>query len=295
MHMIQLADLTSEQLEAILELADQLSAHPGQRLLAGRTFILFFPETSLRTRVTFERGIAALGGHSILFPPASLDKREALRDVAGYLANWADGLIVRHPHHERIAELAAVSSIPVVNAMSSEGHPCEILADLYALRALRPHYRSLRYTFVGPVGNISRSWMEAAEVLGLDFHHVCVQGERLGEDRPFYTFHTELDPALAGSDVILTDSLPGYLRYDDYISRYQITSERLRLAAQDVLLIPCPPFYRGEEVSDCAIASDAFVGYSFKASLLPVQQAILLYSLGLSAEDVAGGRPVVHA
>lgn len=296
-HLINLTDWTADDLEALFESADRLRSRPKrERLLEGQTFLLFFPESSLRTRLTFERGIRELGGDCVMFPPSTLDKREELLDVAGYAANWADGLIVRHSDEHRLRELAESSPIPVVNAMTSSSHPCEILADLYALKQRRPDYRNLIYVYVGPMSNIGRSWAEAAQVLDMEFRHVCEEGYELepGEAYPNdvatlrnYTFYTDIEQALNGSDVILTDSLPDDLRTPDYAGKYQVTAERLRLANPGALLNPCPPFYRGEEVSGDAIESEHFVGYAFKHHLLTVQQAIIL-SLQQTADKERG-------
>lgn len=285
-HLINLSDWNADKIEALFESADILRLRPQrERLLEDRTFLLFFPESSLRTRLTFERGIRELGGDCILFPPSTLDKREEFRDVAGYAANWADGLVVRHPDEKRLRELARSSPIPVVNAMTSSSHPCEILADLYALRQRRRDYRNLTYVYAGPMSNIGRSWAEAAKVLDMEFRHVCAEGHELDlagaspidvASARNYMFYTDIEQALKGSDVILTDSLPDDLRTPDYFEKYQITAERLRLANRGALLNPCPPFYRGEEVSDDAIESEHFVGYGFKKHLLTVQQAVIL-------------------
>ncbi|WP_010275620.1 ornithine carbamoyltransferase [Paenibacillus senegalensis] len=289
MHFLDIKELSSQQLNEIFHLTDQLKAGRRNDSLVGKTFILFFPESSLRTRTTFEKGIRELGGECILFPPESLDKREKLSDVAAYLANWADGIIVRHPDFTKISELSAHSPIPVLNAMSSYNHPCEIISDLYSIRALRDNYKNLVYTFVGPAGNICRSWADAASVLKLEFHHVCAAGyelfttsslaNRLAEDSAHYRFHTELEDVLMRSDVVLTDALPEPLRNKKYIDQYQITLQRMRRTREHSILNPCPPFFRGEEVSEDAISSDYFAGYAFKKNLLYVQQAILLYCL----------------
>ncbi|KAI7251673.1 hypothetical protein KC345_g11551, partial [Hortaea werneckii] len=244
-----------------------------------KTFILFFPETSLRTRISFEKGIRDLGGQYIMFPPEALDKKEAPGDMIRYLENWGDGIIARHHSYSKLEELAAHASIPVINAMTAHNHPCEILADLYALRTIREHYRDLTYTFVGPAGNISRTWMEAAKVLNLSFNHVCMAGSEMGADTSNYKFHTDLDKILPESDVILTDSLPAACLNQEYIGSYQITLERMKGAKPGALLNPCPPFFRNEEVSDDVIASAYFAGFGFKKSLIYLQQAILVYCL----------------
>ena len=278
MNLLDIEDLSPHQITEIFDLADKLS-FAQEEPLKGKTFILFFPETSLRTRITFEKGIKALGGECLLFPPETLDKREELRDVIQYAENWADGVIVRHADYSKIVELAAHSSIPVINAMTSYNHPCEILSDLYAISKRKENYKELVYTFAGPAGNISRTWMKMAQVIELDFHQVCTDGNELGEQSANYKFHTELADILAESDVILTDSLSADLRTTEYISKYQITLARMKAAKQGSILNPCPPFYRNEEVSEDAISSEYFVGYAFKKSLFHVQQAVVLYCL----------------
>lgn len=130
MNLLDINELSSQQITNIFDLVDRLKFENDELLLTGKTFILFFPETSLRTRITFEKGIKELGGECILFPPESLDKREQLRDVIKYITNWADGIIVRHPNFLLIQELSNHSDIPIINAITADNHPCEILSDL---------------------------------------------------------------------------------------------------------------------------------------------------------------------
>jgi ornithine carbamoyltransferase len=279
MNLLRITDLSAAQVMEIFQLADKLRKAPAGGELAGKTAILFFPESSIRTRITFEKAITDLGGHSIVFPPSTLDKREELEDVIKYIENWADFVVIRHSDFSKVCRLAEHSAIPVINAMTSENHPCEILSDLYALSCLRENYRELSYTFVGEKGNIARSWVEAAKVMGLKLRHVCIRGNEITEDNGYYTFHTELEEVLPLSDIILTDPLSAAIKTKEYIDKYQITLERMKKTREASLLNPCPPFYRGEEVSADAIASEYFVGYGFKKSLLYVQQAIILYCL----------------
>ncbi|WP_151734281.1 ornithine carbamoyltransferase [Paenibacillus tengchongensis] len=279
MHLPDIRTLGEEQVLNIFERADKLAAEENPNILTGKHFVLFFPETSLRTRITFERGIQELGGSCMLFPPQTLDKQEELRDVAGYLANWADGIIVRHSKDARIRLLAEHSPIPVINAMSAAHHPCEVLSDLYAIRSFRADYRDLTYTFVGPPGNVFNSWMEAAEVLNLNFNHVCLSRYQQGDTRRNYRFYTELEDILGESDVILTDSLPAELRTPEYIEKYQITVPRMRMSHKNAFINPCPPFTRGLEIHENVPASEYFAGYGFKKHLLRVQQAIVVHCL----------------
>jgi ornithine carbamoyltransferase len=281
-NLLDIRALSVSEISDIFGLTDKLTWNQETNLLKGRTFLLFFPESSIRTRITFEKAINDLGGSCLLFPPETLDKREQIRDVIQYVENWADGVVIRHPDFNKIKQLSMHSSIPIVNAMTSENHPCEILSDLYSISKIKENYRELVYTFVGHAGNISRSWMHAAEVMDLEFNHVCTSGNELAEENRNYKFHTELDAVFRKSDVILTDSLTSDLRTAEYINKYQITLEKMSLTKQNSILNPCPPFFRNEEVSEDAISSDYFVGYAFKKNLIYVQQAILLYCCGLA-------------
>lgn len=284
-HFLALRDLTQEDISDLFQMTDQIINGNYRRILEGRTFVLFFPETSIRTRITFEKGIKDLGGECILFPPESLNKKEKLSDVMGYLNQWIDGVIIRHPSFEVMNHLSEYADIPIINAMSSENHPCEIVADLYSIRKMKPDFQELTYTFVGPPGNILNSWIEIASVLDLTFQHICSPENRVCMDHQNYQFWANLEDKLVGSDVVLTDSLPPAYQNDDYIKRYQINLERMLLTNPGALLNPCPPFDRNQEVSEDVMQSDYFVGHSFKKDLLYVQQAIIIRSLGLLVEN----------
>lgn len=279
MNLLSINELSEQQVIEIFYLSRKLKRQDNSDVLKGKTFILFFPETSLRTRITFEKGIKDLGGETILFPPESLDKREELEDVIQYISNWADGIIVRHTDYTKVQELSRYTSIPIINAMTSVNHPCEILSDLFSISERNSDYRELVYTFVGSKGNISSSWKSIAELMDLKFNQVCLKGFELGPDTKNYKFHTELEPILSVSNIVLTDSLPSDLKTENYINKYQVTLERMKLANRDAILNPCPPFFRNEEVSSDVISSEYFVGYEFKKNLLFVQQAIILFCL----------------
>lgn len=274
-HFIHLNDFSKQEIIQIFELADKLKADKGVcDWLKGKTIVLFFPESSIRTRVSFEKGIKMLGGDTILFPPEALDKKEDIKDVIGYLENWADMVIVRHKDLSLIEYMAKHSKIPIINAMTAVNHPCEILADLYSLSKRYKDYTEKEVLFMGAKGNIGNTWKEASELVGFNFTQTCPRGYEIDGASVCY----EIDKALVGKDIICTDSIPSAAR-DDF-KGYQITLERLSYANTDACLNPCPPFFRGEEVSADAIDSKYFVGYEFKKSLVEVQQAIICYLLG---------------
>ena len=267
-------DFSKEEIYEIFKLADKFADDVSQvKTLEGKTVVLFFPESSIRTRVTFEKGIQELGGKTILFPPEALDKKEKLRDVIGYLENWVDAIVVRHSDIEVVKSMARHARIPVINAMTSENHPCEIIADLYALSKLYKDIEKKKYLFVGAKGNIGNTWKAASELMGFELEQCCPVGYEIDN----INFHINIDEAVIGKDIICSDSIPDKAKED--FKEYQITLQQMEKANQGAILNPCPPFFRGEEVSEDVINSEYFVGYGFKKCLITVQQAILCYLL----------------
>ena len=268
---IKLTDFKKNELFEIFKIADSIERYDA--FLKEKTVIMFFPASSIRTRVSFEKGIYLLGGQSILFDPATLDKKEDIRDVCGYLQNWADAVIVRYPDINMIYKMAEAMTIPVINALTDDNHPCEMMSDLYALSKIRADYLNDKYLFVGADGNIGMAWKEAAEAFGFSLSQCSPPKYHI----PGVPCDDNLRDAIVGKDVICTDSIPSNM-IDDF-KDYQLTEDLMELANKGAVLNPCPPFYRGEEVTDDVIDSDYFVGYEFKSNLLKVQQAILIYCL----------------
>lgn len=271
--LIKLGDLTSDNVYEIFNIADEIQHGKYRNFLNNKSIILFFPSSSIRTRVTFEKGIYLLGGQSILFPSETLDKKENLKDVCGYLNNWADLVIVRHENISVIEQLACYLNVPVVNAMSNANHPCEIISDMYALSKIRNDFISDRYLFCGKAGNIGFTWKAASGIMGFELSQCCGKGYEI---EGLKTYNC-IDDAIKGKDIICTDALPS-----DILPNFkdcQVTRDKMDMANRGAILNPCPPFYRGEEVSDDVINSSYFVGYEFKKHLLEVQQAIIVYLL----------------
>lgn len=270
---IRLTDHTSEAIYDIFTITDEVKAGKYTDVLKGKSVVLFFPNSSIRTRVTFEKGIYLLGGQPILFPAETLDKKEDHRDVFGYLNNWADLVIIRHKDISVIERIAQYSKVPVINAMTDVNHPCEIISDMYALSKIRKDFTKDKYLFCGKKGNIGLAWKEASSAIGFDLAQCCGKGYEM---EGVTVFHSIVE-AITGRDVICTDSLPASVLGD--FKDCQVTESIMEMANEGAILNPCPPFYRGEEVSDDVIESDYFVGYEFKKCLLEVQQAIMIYCL----------------
>lgn len=272
-HFIRLSDYKANDIFDIFQIADEVKQGKYKDALKGKTVVMFFPETSIRTRISFEKGIHLLGGQPILFPPETLDKKEDLKDVAGYLNNWADIVIIRHKDIGVMDNLAKYLAVPLVNAMTSQNHPCEIATDMYALSKIRNDFTKDNYLFCGVNGNIGRTWKEASEIMGFSLEQCCPKGYEV-DGIPTYQ---EIEKAIVGKDVVCTDALQEAVVKD--FKPCQVTKAAMDMANEGALLNPCPPFYRGEEVSADVIDSKYFVGYEFKKSLLEVQQAIMLWCL----------------
>ena len=214
-----------------------------------------------------------LGGQPILFPTETLDKKEDLKDVCGYLNNWADMIIVRHKDIHVLEKMAKYSEVPVINAMTDSNHPCEIVTDMYSLSKIRDNFVKDKYLFCGKSGNIGLAWKEASEVMGFDLSQCCGVGYEMDGVK---TYHS-IKEAVRGKDIVCTDSLPAEILSD--FRECQVTREIMDMANENAVLNPCPPFYRGEEVSDDVIESEYFVGYEFKKNLLAVQQAVMIWCM----------------
>ena len=272
-NLIRLTDYTVNEIYEIFNIADEILQGKYKDILNGKTFVLFFSNSSIRTRITFEKGIHLLGGQSVIFPTETLDKKENIEDVVGYLNIWSDMIIVRHNDISMLEKITHYSSVPVINALTDINHPCEMLADMYSLSKMRKDFTKDNYLFCGMKGNIGLAWKEAADVMGFELSQCCGRGYEIDGLPVYYN----INDAVIGKDIVCTDSLP--LNILEKFADCQVTKAAMEKANKGAILNPCPPFYRGEEVSDEAIESNYFVGYEFKKYLLEIQQAIIVYCL----------------
>ena len=258
--------------------------------LAGLRIALLWGAPGFRNRVSFELGIAELGGTSVEIP-GTIDVNEPLEDVARYLDNWFDAIVARTATHDQMLRLARSVRIPVINARTSFNHPCEILGDLAYAKEQRGNLSDLRVVFVGEATNLGHSWFEAAARFPIHVVQVCPVGyeveaqflQRIArEAEGEVSVSQDIYSAIADADVIYTDCWPArgtgedQQRIRDMFLPYQITEEILRAAPRDALFLPCPPVHRGEEVSHGAMEWPACRVYEAKEYLLHAQNALLV-------------------
>ncbi len=260
MNLIHLSDLGAAEVRAIWRLVEA----PDQTL-AG-TAAWSFEGNGIRTRTSFIQAFRGCG-LSFIELPNFLKTGERVCDLAGYLDPFYDVYVIRESNHARLAEFADASIRPVINAMSSEGHPCEVLTDAYYIDSAIAPIERARICLWGPPTNVLRSWHELARVFGFSILHVCEA--RFHEPKVNVTF-AETVHGLA--DVVITDGWPT----GEDAPGWSLTEAHLAQMGKPKLL-PTPPFSIGRELAFDPLNYVGFVGYEQKSLLLPVQKAILRY------------------
>ena len=297
--LISIAELTREQLEEILTLAQRLKAdrksgwpHP---LLAGRTLAMIFEKPSLRTRVTFEVGIAQLGGHAVYLAPQDigLGTRETVADVAQNLSRWVDILMARTFSHNTIVELAQYATVPVINALSDLLHPCQILADCLTLVEQRGRLDGMKVAFIGDGNNVVNSWINAASKFPFTFALACPSGYEPDSDvlagarknGAQVTITQSVEEAVRGADAVYTDVWISMGQEQETVLRrqafeaYQVNAQVMAQAKKDALVMHCLPAHRGEEITADVLESSQSVVLEQAENRLHIQKAIMVWLL----------------
>ncbi len=296
-HFLSVADHSAEALLAMLDRAAELKRllAKGERpqTLQGRTLAMYFEFPSLRTHVTFEAGMAQLGGHAIFLTSdhIGIGTRESAKDVALSLSRWVDVLVARTQSHALVEELAEVASIPVVNALTDLLHPCQAMADLMTIAERKP-LREATVAYVGDGNNVANSLILAASVLGLGLrvatpasHRPTVHVLRRAEDLARASgarIEVGEDPAEAvrGVDFVYTDVWTSMGQESESDTRravfrpYQV-NEALLAHAPDAWVMHDLPAHRGEEITDEVLDGPRSIVFDQAENRLHAQKAVL--------------------
>ena len=259
--------------------------------MADKVAVLLFEKASTRTRMSFEVAVRHLGGSTIFMTPAEsqLGRSEPLRDTARVLSRYADCLIVRTFGQEKLDELAAYGSLPVVNALTDQGHPCQVMADVLTMYERTPDLASLRVAWVGDGNNMAYSWIEAAVMFGFELRLAVPQGfdpdpEMLAAAvRAGRKVTVVRDPreAVAGAHYINTDVWASMGQEEEQKQRakafagYCVDEALMALAAPGARFMHCLPAHRGEEVSEAVFEGPASIVWDQAENRLHAQKAIL--------------------
>ncbi len=296
--LLRIADLSTQEIEAILALAkrlkDELRDGTPHPLLAGRTLAMIFEKPSLRTRVTFEVGMVQLGGAAIHLGPGDirLGERESAGDIARNLERWVDLVMARTFLHQSVVDLAAGARVPVINGLSDLHHPCQVLSDCFTLLERRGRLAGLRVAFIGDGNNVVHSWMDAAVRLGFGFVLACPPGYEpdpsiIAEARPHATITHDVETAARGADVLYTDVWTSMGQEAEAkarrraFARYQVNERVVALAGPRALVMHCLPAHRGEEITDAVLDGPQSVVFEQAENRLHVQKAIMCWLAGV--------------
>ena len=271
-HLLRIADLSADDLNALLALAASFKADPylHRRFLANETVVLYFNKPSTRTRISFETAVVRLGGVPIGIGPSDLQlgRGETIEDTARVVSRYARAFVIRTFADDDVARFAASSSIPVINALTDLHHPCQALADLLTLRETRGDLRRVRLAYVGDGNNVAHSLIEAAALAGMSLHvatpaafapdPAIVAAARSRARDTGATIEIGEDPvaAVRGADAIYTDVWvsmgdPESERAARFaaLAPYQVNAALLAHAKPDAIFLHCLPDHRGEEVT----------------------------------------------
>jgi ornithine carbamoyltransferase len=292
--LLSLADLGAPGVRAILEKSSQFerlrgtSAHP--RPLAGLTVALLFDLPSTRTRIALEVAAVELGAHPLVITAeaSQTSRGEPIEDTARVLGRTVALVACRTPDPARLAALARACTAPVINALTRDAHPLQVLADLHAVRAARGRIEGLRYAWLGDCTNVARSWIEAAGLLGLDFTIASPPGfgPSAADLPPAGGVTVTDDPhaAAANADVILTDCWVSMGFEDDVearhraLSPYRVTRDLLAAAAPGANVLHCLPAHRGEEIDADVLDGPTSLVWDAVAARLPTAKAALVWA-----------------
>lgn len=302
---LALADLSSAEIEHLLELATQLKkehfAGGNKPVLKGKALAMVFQKPSLRTRVSFEMGMQHLGGHALYIGPSEigLGQRESIADVARVLDGYVDAVMARVFAHQHVLDLAKWAQKPVINGLSDYNHPCQGLADALTIYE---HYKGkvkgLKVVYVGDGNNVTVSLMHVSAKLGMDFAVANPQGYdvdaaalELGrkfaaESGSRISLHTDPHEAVKDADVIYTDTWTSMGQEEEAKKReavfppYQVNAQLLQSAKPTAVVMHCLPAHRGQEITDEVADGPQSLLFPQAHNRLHAQKAILVELMG---------------
>ncbi|KAA1430995.1 ornithine carbamoyltransferase [Mycolicibacter arupensis] len=295
-------DVTPAEQAEILALAAELKAEPfSRRPLEGpRGVAVIFDKNSTRTRFSFEIGIAQLGGHAVVVDGRStqLGRDETLEDTGQVLSRYVDAIVWRTFAQDRLTAMASTATVPIVNALSDEFHPCQVLADLQTIAERKGSLTGLKLTYLGDgANNMAHSLMLGGVTAGVHVTVAAPEGftpdpavvaaaqARAAQTGASVTLTTDAAKAAAGADVLVTDTWTSMGQEDDGLDRvapfrpFQINEELLALADSDVTVLHCLPAHRGDEITDAVIDGPRSAVWDEAENRLHAQKALLVWLL----------------
>lgn len=311
---LSITDLSVKEILYILELAEKLKSElkikgHNDPLLTSKTLVMIFEKPSLRTRLSFEVGMAQLGGHAVYLSPTDIGigTRESIPDIAAVASTMGNIIMGRTYKHDTLKELADYSTNPVINGLSDLEHPCQILADLLTILELKGKFRGLKLAFVGDgENNVTHSLALASSLFGINFvvsspkgykmkPEIVALAQKITKENGSVVTETD-DPKEAAekADIVYTDT---WVSMGDEVEKkqrikdlkeYQVTEELMKLAKPDAIFMHDLPAYRGNEVTAEVIDGKQSVVITQAENRLHAQKALIIYLLASQGPPLQG-------
>ncbi|MFT3699096.1 MAG: ornithine carbamoyltransferase [Kofleriaceae bacterium] len=295
-HFLTLADFTQDDWGEVFARAAEFKKSRLHATLKGMPVALVMEKASTRTRVSFEVGVFELGGHAVVLTTdgSQLGRGEPIEDTARVLSGYCGMIIMRTFGQDRLATLAKWSSVPVVNALTNEHHPCQVATDLFTVVEKFGRLEGLRYAWIGDGNNMANSWIEAAGLFGLELAIACPDGyapdpalvtfarsnqQKLG--RGSITLTTDPKQAARGADVINTDVWASMGQESEAAKRrtafagYCVDGGLLKSAAANAIVLHCLPAHRGEEITGDVLDGPQSLAWVQAENRLHVGKAVI--------------------
>ncbi|MGQ0701098.1 MAG: ornithine carbamoyltransferase [Panacagrimonas sp.] len=289
-HFLKLSDLSGDEARRLVERAMELKRNPdpGYRPFLGRTLAMVFTKSSTRTRVSFEAGMARLGGHALFLTTATtqLGRDEPIADTARVLSRMCHAIMMRNDSQAQLEEMAAYSRVPVINGLSDRHHPCQLLADVQCWFEHRGDPAGKTAAWIGDGNNVCHSWIEAASLFGFHLRIAAPEGFMpdaglLHEAGSRAELCTSPADAARDADLVVTDTWTSMGQEAEQKKRlaafagYEVDEALMALARPDAIFMHCLPAHRGEEVSASVIDGPQSVVWDEAENRLWAQMALV--------------------
>jgi len=294
---LRVSDLNKEEFTYLIKRAIDFKINRGfqKNFLSGKSIGMIFEKPSTRTRVSFEVAIYQLGGYPVYLSPTELQlsRGETIKDTAQVLSRYLDAVVIRTFSHYTIEEFAKWSTVPVINALTDEHHPCQALADIMTIIEKKGKLQGIKLTFVGDGNNVANSLIEASALVEIKINiatpEECEPLMEIIEKAKAFTevkiFHDPQE-AVKDADVIYTDVWLSMgeeenIKKKEKFKNFQINTELLKKAKSDAIVMHCLPAHRGEEITDEVLDSPQSVVLDQAENRLYTEKAILEFLLTL--------------
>lgn len=293
------ADELNYLLRRAIKLKSRFKAGEVYRPFEGKVLAMLFEKASTRTRVSFEAGMAQLGGTSIYLNTSEtqLKNEETIEDTARAVSRMVDLVMIRTGPHSRLETFAKESEVPVINGLTNDSHPCQVMGDIMSFIEKRGSIKGAVVTWIGDANNVLYSWLYAASILGFKVHISAPPGYSINptqvpDNDDCYDFFLSPEEAAEGADLVTTDNWRscGYdenqAKRQSKSARWQVNETVMKATKPDALFMHCLPAFRGQEVSSEVIDGPQSVVWDEAENRLHFQKALMEYLLLGRIEDV---------